>query len=72
MESLFELLSPLLMDQDDQPKNEVGVSITTPTLSSLQVDPEDFVEEQSMVARLIHLFKAPSPDQQYQVMKICF
>jgi vacuolar protein sorting-associated protein 35 len=55
VESLFELLSPLLKDQDDQP-------------SSDGVDEEDFLEEQIMMARLIHLFKAPLPDNQYQII----
>ena len=35
----------------------------------LQFDEEDFAEEQGMMARLVHLFKAPHPDEQYQV---CF
>ena len=35
--------------------------------SLLQPDPEDFAEEQLLVARLVHLFRAPVPDQQYLV-----
>lgn len=53
-EALFKLLLPLIKDQTDQP--------------SEQGDPEDHAEEQWMVARLIHLLQAPTPDQQYLIL----
>ena len=40
--------------------------------SSIQPDPEDFAEEQLLVARLVHLFRAPMPDQQYLVCVLCY
>lgn len=52
-DALFKLLSPLVKDQADQP-------VEPP-------DPDDFEEEQGMMARLVHLFQAPEPDQQYMV-----
>ena len=52
-DTLFKLLSPLVKDQADQP-------VEPP-------DPDDFEEEQGMMARLVHLFQAPEPDQQYMV-----
>ena len=41
--------------------------LTCLVYSLLQPDPEDFAEEQLLVARLVHLFRAPVPDQQYLV-----
>ena len=32
-----------------------------------QPDPEDFIEEQWLMGRLVHLFQASSLDQQYMV-----
>ena len=52
-DSLFTLLSPLVKDQADQP-------VDPP-------DPDDFEEEQMMMACLVDLFRAPEPDQQYLV-----
>ena len=56
-DSLFKLLSPLIKDQADQP--------TEPP------DPEDFEEEQWLMGRLVHLLRAPQPDQQYLVRSPC-
>lgn len=50
-EQLFKLISPLLVNQPDQPKEPE--------------EDDDFVEEQWLVGRLVHLLKASSPDQQY-------
>ena len=52
-DSLFKLLSPLVKDQADQP-------VDPP-------DPDDFEEEQMMMACLVDLFRAPEQDQQYLV-----
>jgi len=53
-EALFKLLSPLIRDQPDQPQEPS--------------DPEDFIEEQWLLGRLIHLLKASTPDQQYLIL----
>ncbi|XP_065913927.1 vacuolar protein sorting-associated protein 35-like [Dysidea avara] len=53
-ESLFSLLAPLIQDQSDQPKEPP--------------DPEDFCEEQWLMAKLIHLMKADVADQQYVML----
>ena len=50
------MISPLVTDQKDQPDEEM--------------DLEDFVEEQTTVAKFISLFSAQEPDQQYVVRKI--
>ena len=50
---MFKLLSPLVKDQADQPAEPP--------------DPDDFEEEQMMMACLVDLFRAPEPDQQYMV-----
>ena len=47
------MISPLVTDQKDQPDEEM--------------DLEDFVEEQTTVAKFISLFSAQEPDQQYVV-----
>ena len=52
-DALFKLLSPLVKDQADQPAEPP--------------DPDDFEEEQMMMACLVDLFRAPEPDQQYMV-----
>lgn len=53
-ESLFQLLSPLVQDQSDQPKDPP--------------DPEDFCEEQWLMAKMVHLLKAEAADQQYVML----
>ena len=52
-DSLLTMLSPLIVDQKDQPEDEM--------------DAEDFSEEQHTVARFINLLEAAEPDQQYVV-----
>lgn len=53
VDSLLTMISPLVTDQKDQPEDEM--------------DPEDFSEEQTNVARFISLLQADEPDQQYVV-----
>ena len=40
---------------------------TFPSLSPHQPDPEDFSEEQWLMAKMVHLLKAEAADQQYVV-----
>ncbi|XP_067934568.1 vacuolar protein sorting-associated protein 35-like [Watersipora subatra] len=54
VDALLTMISPLITDQKDQPDEEP--------------DPEDFFEEQTVVARFINLFNAPEPDQQYVIL----
>ena len=51
------MISPLIVDSSDAP-------------SDYQQDNEDFVEEQTMVARLIHLMQSQDLDEQYMVSVI--
>lgn len=53
VEGVLNLLSPLVQDQTDQPEH---------------LDEEDFMEEQSYVARLVNLMNAQNLDQQYLVL----
>ncbi|CAI8052360.1 Vacuolar protein sorting-associated protein 35 [Geodia barretti] len=55
-DALFKLLSPLVKDQADQPAEPP--------------DPDDFEEEQMMMACLVDLFRAPEPDQQYMILNV--
>ncbi|KAF6041131.1 VPS35 [Bugula neritina] len=57
-DSLLTIISPLVVDQKDQPEEEE--------------DPEDFSEEQTTVAKFISLLQAPEPDQQYvKIFQFC-
>lgn len=56
VEKLFVLISPLVKDEDGSSEEEL--------------DEEDFVEEQSLVARLIHLFYNASPDMLYKIYSV--
>ncbi|XP_061724120.1 vacuolar protein sorting-associated protein 35 isoform X2 [Cydia pomonella] len=53
VESVLSMLDVLVHDQPDQPANP---------------DPDDFAEEQWLLARLIHQFKSPGADQQYLIL----
>lgn len=48
------MISSLIEDQSDQP--------------IIEDDPEEFAEEQSLVARFIHQLKSELPDQQYLIL----
>eukprot|EP00128_Syssomonas_multiformis_P008875 Colp12_sorted_trinity150504_noHs@14655 len=52
--SLLDLLAPIIADQEDQPAGDI--------------DQEDFAEEQTVVGRLIHLFRSATPDEQYKIL----
>lgn len=56
VDSVLAMLSPLIKDQEDQPQ----------TIA----DPEDFAEEQGIVARFIHLLKSDDSDMQYKILQI--
>ncbi|XP_060807154.1 vacuolar protein sorting-associated protein 35 [Amyelois transitella] len=54
VEAVLGMLDVLVKDQPDQPPADE--------------DPEDFMEEQGLLARLIHHFKSDNPDQQYLIL----
>ncbi|KPJ04237.1 Vacuolar protein sorting-associated protein 35 [Papilio xuthus] len=54
VESVLSMLDVLVKDQPDQVTSELDV--------------EDFMEEQGLLARLIHHFKSDSADQQYLIL----
>ena len=56
-ETVLGLLSPLIQNQEDGP---------TPDQWD---DPEEFLEEQALMGKIIHMLKAEDdPDQQYQIL----
>lgn len=61
VETALNLFGALVSDQNDQPTTEI--------------DLEEMAEEQSLLARFVHQFKAPTADQQYLVLtaarKVC-
>lgn len=54
VELLLQLISPLIQDPGDKP-------------SDYEQDSEDFIDEQTLVAKLIHLMYTENLDQQYLV-----
>lgn len=54
VESALSLVSTIVSDQSDQPNGEI--------------DLEEMAEEQSLLARFIHQFKASTADQQYLIL----
>eukprot|EP00095_Tigriopus_kingsejongensis_P002089 maker-scaffold244_size240795-snap-gene-0.16 protein:Tk02089 transcript:maker-scaffold244_size240795-snap-gene-0.16-mRNA-1 annotation:"hypothetical protein CAPTEDRAFT_161426" len=57
-ETILAMLAPLVADQDDGPKAENWD------------DPEEFIEEQSLMGRLVHLLVSDDPDQQYLILNV--
>lgn len=56
VDSVLEMLSPLVRDQEDQPVDPI--------------DPDDFAEEQGVVGRFIHLLKSDHLDMQYKILQV--
>ncbi|XP_074645707.1 vacuolar protein sorting-associated protein 35-like [Tubulanus polymorphus] len=54
VEAILNLVSTLVMDQNDQPQDEE--------------DPEDFIEEQGLMGRFINLLLSDDLDQQYLIL----
>lgn len=53
-DTLLMLVSPLVRDQADQPDQR-------------EIDMQDFVEEQSLMGRFLHMLQSDDPDQQFLV-----
>lgn len=54
VDGLFQLINPLIVDANDKP-------------TDYEEDNEDFIEEQTLVARTIHLMKSDNLDEQFIV-----
>jgi hypothetical protein len=54
VELLLQLISPLIQDPSDKP-------------SDYEQDNEDFIDEQTLVAKLLHIMYTDNLDQQYLV-----
>lgn len=54
VDGLLQMITPLIVESSDAP-------------ADYEQDPEDFVEEQTLVARLLHLMQAQDLDEQYMV-----
>jgi vacuolar protein sorting-associated protein 35 len=54
IDALLQLVSPLFVDPSDKP-------------ADYEQDNEDFVDEQTLVARLLHLMQAEDLDEQFTV-----
>ncbi|XP_022186248.1 vacuolar protein sorting-associated protein 35 isoform X2 [Nilaparvata lugens] len=54
VDTVLTMISPLIQDQPDQPAGDD--------------DPEDFAEEQGLLARFIHHLRSDTPDQQYLIL----
>lgn len=52
VDAILAVVSPLVQDQSDQHE---------------EIDQEDFLEEQGLVGRFIHLLQGDTADQQYMV-----
>lgn len=57
VDSVLNIISPLIQDQEDQPQDAV-------------LDMEDFAEEQSIVGRIVHLLKSNDLDAQYKILVV--
>ena len=55
VDGLLQLLNPLIVDASDKP-------------ADYEQDNEDFTDEQTLVARLIHLMQANNLDEQYKIL----
>lgn len=55
VDSLFQIMSPLVSDPSDKP-------------ADYEQDSEDFLEEQTLIARAIHLMRTDNLDEQYLIL----
>ena len=55
VDSLFQLMTPLVADSSDKP-------------ADYEQDSEDFLEEQTLIARAIHLMRTDNLDEQYLIL----
>ncbi|CAH1763307.1 13377_t:CDS:10 [Entrophospora sp. SA101] len=73
VEGILDLCSVLIRDQKDATSSSpfsglTGGRITKSNGISSMMDPEEFAEEQGLLARIIHLFKSDEPDNQFVLL----
>lgn len=56
-EGLLQLINPLIVDPNDKP-------------ADYEQDTEDFIEEQTLVARLVHLMQSSNLDEQFLILNL--
>ena len=56
VDGILQIISPLIVDSNDMP-------------ADYEQDNEDFVDEQTLVARLVHLMRAEHTDEQFLILK---
>lgn len=59
-DSVLAMLTPLIKDEEDQQQQQT---------TQEKIDPEDFAEEQGIVARFVHLLESDDPDMQYKILQ---
>ncbi|XP_017837677.1 vacuolar protein sorting-associated protein 35 isoform X1 [Drosophila busckii] len=59
-DNILTIITPLIKDDDN----------SSTAAANNNVDPEEFAEEQGVVARFIHLLKSDEPDMQYKMLQI--
>ncbi|XP_004535860.1 vacuolar protein sorting-associated protein 35 isoform X2 [Ceratitis capitata] len=66
-EHVLTIISPLIKDEE-VPVGPDGKPVSQSTNGN-NVDPEEFAEEQGIVARFIHYMKSDEPDMQYKILQ---
>ncbi|XP_067630297.1 vacuolar protein sorting-associated protein 35 isoform X2 [Eurosta solidaginis] len=66
-EHVLTIITPLIKDEE-VPVGPDGKQATPPANCNT-VDPEEFAEEQGIVARFIHYMKSDEPDVQYKILQ---
>ncbi|XP_014098973.2 vacuolar protein sorting-associated protein 35 isoform X1 [Bactrocera oleae] len=66
-EHVLTIIAPLIKDEE-LPLGPDGKPVSPPANGN-NVDPEEFGEEQGIVARFIHYMRADEPDMQYKILQ---
>ncbi|XP_017476931.1 PREDICTED: vacuolar protein sorting-associated protein 35 isoform X1 [Rhagoletis zephyria] len=66
-EHVLTIITPLIKDEE-VPIGPDGKPVPQP-VNGNNVDPEEFAEEQGIVARFIHYIKSDEPDMQYKILQ---
>ncbi|XP_054738022.1 vacuolar protein sorting-associated protein 35 isoform X1 [Anastrepha obliqua] len=66
-EHVLTIIMPLIKDEE-VPVGPDGKPVPQPANAN-NVDPEEFAEEQGVVARFIHYMKSDEPDMQYKILQ---
>ncbi|XP_037941563.1 vacuolar protein sorting-associated protein 35-like [Teleopsis dalmanni] len=60
---VLKIIAPLIKDEENKETSNAK------TTTNERLDPEEFAEEQGVVARFIHLMKSDEPDTQYKILQ---